>query len=160
MIPIITFEKLHPFAQIPKPALDNAAGLDVSCLMLTEQSNELTWRIPARDTRTFPTGLLVAPPVDHAVLVLSRSGLACKGVFVANAPGLIDPDYRGELQIILYNGSSDSFPIKSGWRIAQLLLLPVVRCQGVEGKVDTRETPRGASGFGSTGLGRVGVLGQ
>jgi dUTP pyrophosphatase len=85
--------------------------------------------------------------------VRPRSGLAFKhGVTVLNAPGTIDADYRGEVQVLLVNMGSEPFTITRGMRIAQVIVAPVIQVEPLEvEQVD--ETPRAAGGFGSTGLG-------
>lgn len=99
-----------------------------------------------------PTGLAVAIPDGHAGLVLPRSGLASKhGLTLANAPGLIDTGYRGELIVAVVNlDRTEAVTITKGERIAQLVIvaLPSV----VPGWVDALpDSDRGAGGFGSTG---------
>lgn len=108
--------------------------------------------------RMIPTGLVVArfaerPRMSTAILVCSRSGLATKGIFVANAPGVIDPDYRGEIKVILFNGSPEVHWVQHNDRIAQVLVMPVLSPDWKEAPYDLREdqTTRGAAGFGSTG---------
>ena len=82
-----------------------------------------------------------------------RSGLAFKhGVTVLNAPGTIDADYRGEVQVLLVNLGSEPFTVTRGMRIAQLVVAPVIQVEPVEVEL-VDETPRAAGGFGSTGLG-------
>lgn len=145
------FEKLSPLARLPIRQYPSDAGLDICACITGENNRPLTWSIPPRSARTIPTGLRICPPDGHAVFVLSRSGLAVAGVFVANAPGLIDPGYRGELKVILYNGSAETFYVKSGDRIAQLVPMPVVYCDVVEAKIE-KPSDRGVAGFGSTGV--------
>ncbi|MEC7297500.1 MAG: dUTP diphosphatase [Pseudomonadota bacterium] len=98
-----------------------------------------------------PTGLRMAIPEGYEVQVRPRSGLALKhGVTLANSPGTIDSDYRGELGVILVNLGDAPFEVVHGERIAQLVVAPVT--QGVFAVVeDLDETARGAGGFGSTG---------
>ncbi|MBY6165138.1 dUTP diphosphatase [Pseudooceanicola nitratireducens] len=100
-----------------------------------------------------PTGLRMAIPEGYEVQVRPRSGLALKhGVTLANSPGTIDSDYRGELGVILVNLGDAPFEVVHGERIAQLVVAPVT--QGVFAVVeDLDETARGAGGFGSTGRG-------
>jgi len=83
--------------------------------------------------------------------VRPRSGLALKhGILLANSPGTIDEDYRGEVQIIVLNAGTEAFTVERGMRIAQAVLAPVVRAAWREVS-DLPETSRGAGGFGSTG---------
>lgn len=100
-----------------------------------------------------PTGLRLAIPPGFEVQVRPRSGLALRhGVTLANSPGTIDSDYRGELGVILINLGESEFGITHGDRIAQMVVAPVVQAGFV---VDTslEDTSRGAGGFGSTGRG-------
>lgn len=98
------------------------------------------------------TGISIAIPSGFAGFVLPRSGLAIReGVTVANAPGLVDSGYRGELRVGLINHSESAFTIEAGDRIAQLVIMKVEEPEFVE--VETLDdTDRGAGGFGSTGL--------
>ena len=100
-----------------------------------------------------PTGVAVAIPPGMAGLVLPRSGLAIRhGISCVNAPGLVDPNYRGELRVILINHGSETFVADAGDRIAQLLVVPFVAPE----LVVVEELPaggddRGVNGFGSSG---------
>jgi len=98
-----------------------------------------------------PTGWRIALPVGFEAQVRPRSGLALRhGILIPNAPGTIDADYRGEIQVILMNAGTADFEIGRGDRIAQLVVAPVVRPDWVE--VDTLDvTDRGDGGFGHTG---------
>jgi dUTP pyrophosphatase len=99
-----------------------------------------------------PTGLMVALPAGHELQVRPRSGLALnQGVLVANAPGTVDEDYRGEIKVILLNAGAEPFAVVRGMRIAQAVLAPVTRILWREVAV-LDETARGAGGFGSTGV--------
>ena len=98
-----------------------------------------------------PTGIAIALPEGHEGQVRPRSGLAARhGLTVLNAPGTIDADYRGEVQVLLINLGSEAVSVTRGMRIAQLVVAPVARAQ-------LRELPaldatgRGEGGFGSTG---------
>ena len=98
-----------------------------------------------------PTGFAVGIPDGMVGLVCSRSGLALKkGIFVLNAPGIIDSDYRGMLGIVLANFSPEPFHIEFGDRIAQLVVTPFVGTQAEE-VIEIGNTERGAGGFGSSG---------
>lgn len=98
------------------------------------------------------TGLAIVIPPGHAGLVLPRSGLAARhGIALVNAPGLIDPGYRGELRVLLLNTDrSEAFEIEPGERIAQLLLVPFAAAEPVEVS-ELGESERGEGGFGSSG---------
>ena len=99
-----------------------------------------------------PTGLRLAVPLGYEVQIRPRSGLALKyGVTLANAPGTIDSDYRGELKVLLINHGGESFAIRRGDRVAQLVLAPVTRAAFTEVH-DLDDTARGSGGFGSTAL--------
>jgi dUTP pyrophosphatase len=100
-----------------------------------------------------PTGIAIALPVGFEAQVRPRSGLAAKsGITVANAPGTIDADYRGEVGVILVNLSNQPFRLSRGMRIAQLVVARHSRAVWREVSA-LDETARGAGGFGSTGVG-------
>ena len=102
-------------------------------------------------TAIIPTGIAVAIPKNYEIQIRPRSGLAVKkGISVLNTPGTIDSDYRGEIKIILINLSKKSFVVKSGDRIAQMILCPVAKGKLQEVK-NLPKTIRGKGGFGSTG---------
>ncbi len=97
------------------------------------------------------TGIAIAIPINYEIQIRPRSGLAAKkGISVLNTPGTIDSDYRGEIKIILINLSKKSFVVKSGDRVAQMILSPVAKGKLKEIKILPR-TMRGKGGFGSTG---------
>lgn len=150
MLQPLKFKKLYPEARLPTRGFPSDAAVDVFAFLLSREGRPNTKVIPPRTAETISTGLLIEPPAGYAVLVCSRSGLASKGVFVTNAPGIVDPDYRGELKVLLYNGSMENWYIKHEDRIAQLLLLPIVDFAPVVVEELTK-TPRGVGGFGSTG---------
>lgn len=142
----LRFVRLDARATIPQRAHDGDAGLDLSAL--ESGSLDPGERVHVR------TGLAVAIPGGCAGLVLPRSGLAGRhGVTVANAPGLIDSGYRGEIQVILVNlDPREPFSFAAGDRIAQLLVVRYADLDSVE--VDSlEETERGDRGFGSSGSG-------
>ncbi|PPE06902.1 dUTP diphosphatase [Holospora curviuscula] len=103
-------------------------------------------------TVTIPTGIAVAIPKGWEIQIRSRSGLAARqGIAVLNAPGTIDEDFRGEIQVILIHCGSTSFIIERGMRIAQAVLAPVVQAE-FEWVNTLPPTQRGEGGLGSTGL--------
>ena len=134
---------------LPRYETDGSAGADVRANFPDRQSVTLA----PGGRALIPTGLRMAIPTGFEVQVRPRSGLALKhGVTLANAPGTIDSDYRGELGVILINLGDEPFEVTHGERIAQILVAPVV--QGAFSVVDTLDdTARGAGGFGSTGRG-------
>ena len=144
----LAFRALPHFGDLPLPAYatDGAAGMDVVAAV----QDDLVLAPGARFA--VPTGLAMAVPAGHEVQVRPRSGLALRhGVTVANAPGTIDSDYRGELMVLLVNLGDADFTVSRGMRVAQLLLAPVTRA--VPRLVESLDdTVRGSGGFGSTGL--------
>ena len=124
----------------------NSAGMDLRAYL---PDGELV--IKPMQRTLVPTGLYMEIPVGYEGQVRPRSGLAIKsGITVLNSPGTIDADYRGEVKVILINLSDADFVIKSGDRIAQLV---IAKCEQMEiVKVETlSETERGSGGFGHTG---------
>lgn len=136
--------------QVPSYASAGAAGLDLIAAVDADQPLVLH----AGDRVRVPTGLKLAIPQGYEGQVRARSGLALNhGIIVPNAPGTIDCDYRGELQVILANISQQSFSIERGMRIAQLIFAAIAHVTWNVGPVGQLETQRGANGFGSSGLG-------
>ncbi len=143
--PIIQVKKLHKNAQVPKYMTTLAAGMDI-CALLDEDL------VLAHGERGLvPTGLAFAIPEGYEIQVRPRSGLAIKhGISLVNSPGTIDADYRGEVCIIMINHGSEDFIIKSGERIAQLVVAPVPQAS-LEVVDELNDTERGKGGFGHTG---------
>ncbi|MGB3867710.1 MAG: dUTP diphosphatase, partial [Xanthobacteraceae bacterium] len=107
--------------------------------------------LPPGGSRMVPTGLVVALPPGFEAQVRPRSGLAAKfGVTVLNAPGTVDADYRGEINVLLINHGDAPFTVRRGERIAQMVIAPVTRARLVPVS-DLSATARGSGGFGSTG---------
>ena len=103
------------------------------------------------ERRLIPTGIKVAIPVDLEIQIRPRSGLAAKeSIGVLNSPGTIDSDYRGEIKIILFNHGSKDFIINNGDRVAQMVLVPILKME-LEEVDNLPDTLRGEGGFGSTG---------
>ena len=132
--------------QLPDYATTESAGVDL--LAAIDQDIELG----PLERRIVPTGISIALPVGFEAQVRPRSGLAAKnGITVANAPGTIDADYRGEVGVILVNLGKEPFRISRGMRIAQLVVARHARAVWREvSRLD--QTARGAGGFGSTGV--------
>ncbi len=139
---------------LPAYETAGAAGMDLrACLPAAERASGRRLAPGARGL--VPTGLSIAVPEGFEAQVRPRSGLALRhGVTVANAPGTIDSDYRGEVGVILANLGDREFVIGHGDRIAQVIFAPVTRAEWrAVGQLD--ETSRGAGGFGSTGVGET-----
>lgn len=135
-------------SQFPLPAYETlgAAGMDVRA----------TESVPIypQETKLLKTGLFVGIPQGYEIQVRPRSGLSLKtGLRVANAPGTIDSDYRGEICIIMTNTGDMTAFVSEGDRIAQLVLAPVLQVEWdeVSDVINLGSTERGAGGFGSTG---------
>ena len=130
---------------LPQYETANAVGLDVRA------NTTEAIRLAPLERALVPTGLYVEIPEGYEIQVRPRSGLAAKyGMSVANAPGTIDPDYRGEIKVILVNLSNEVFELKPGERIAQLVVAQFTRIEW-ESVEQLSDTERGAGGFGSTG---------
>lgn len=143
--------KRHPDAKLPFRASEQAVGYDLSAFCLTETGRPNKLLIPPRSTRAVPTGLTIIPPSGYSIFIASRSGMAKeRSLFVTNAPGIIDPDYRGEIMVLLYNGGVESHYISHEERVGQMILLPYKPFSFYELK-ELDQTPRGEAGFGSTG---------
>lgn len=129
---------------LPSYATEGAAGLDLRAAV----GGRLV--LGPGERALVPTGLRFAVPAGFEAQVRPRSGLALRhGIVLPNSPGTIDSDYRGEVQVILWNAGPEPFAIERGDRIAQLVIAPVAHVELEESALD--ETPRGAGGFGSTG---------
>jgi dUTP pyrophosphatase len=141
--------RLPHAADLPLPAYqtERAAGLDLVAALPADAPV----KIGPGERVMIPTGIAVALPPGHEGQIRPRSGMALRdGVTVLNAPGTIDADYRGEIQVILINLGPESFEIRRGTRIAQMIIAPIVQARIVEsGSLDP--SGREGGGFGSTG---------
>jgi len=138
-------QRLDPDLPLPAQQHPDDAGYDL-------HAREDATLAPGGGRALVPTGLAVAIPAGYAGLVLPRSGLALKhGITCLNAPGLIDPLYRGELKVLLVNTDPEhEYTVRRGDRIAQLVIQAVQMVEWIEvDELDT--TVRDAFGFGSTG---------
>ena len=141
----ILIKKTNRKVITPKYKTDGSSGVDLSAFLDKEVV------IKPNSSDLIPTGLQVAIPEEFEIQIRPRSGLAAKeSIGVLNSPGTIDSDYRGELKIILFNHSNKDFIINNGDRIAQMVLVPIIKMEFEE--VDSLpDTVRGQGGFGSTG---------
>jgi len=148
-MPRLRVYKMRPDALVPSYETGGAAGLDLAACLDAPLVLE-----PGHVAR-IPTGLRIALPPGHEGQVRPRSGLAARhGITVLNAPGTVDEDYRGEVQVLLINHGAEAFTIAHGDRVAQLVIAPVTHAQveTVSEEASLGTTGRGQGGFGSTGV--------
>lgn len=159
---VLKVKVLRENVKMPKRGSDLASGLDVraySCYNPVEKKDiklesidgQYGWTIKPNETLIFKTGLVMACGEDEEIQVRPRSGMSCKTKLrIANTPGTIDADYRGEIGIIIDNiGTTEAF-VPYEERIAQIVVCPVIRPEIVEVE-ELDDTDRGANGYGSTG---------
>tara|TARA_B100000945_G_scaffold313434_1_gene309520 strand:+ start:266 stop:703 length:438 start_codon:yes stop_codon:yes gene_type:complete len=141
----VLVKKLNIKAELPKYKTEGSSGMDLMALI----ENPII--IKPQNSAIVPTGLSIAIPKDVEVQIRPRSGLAAKSnISVLNTPGTIDSDYRGEIKIILFNHGKEEFIINNNDRIAQMILMPVLKAEFEEVE-ELPKTLRGSGGFGSTG---------
>lgn len=143
---ILKIKKVRENAIIPKRATAGSAGMDLyACIDASIVMNP-------GDRVMVPTGIAIAlPDANQVALIFARSGLAVKkGINLSNSVGVIDSDYRGEVQVGLINQSRETYTLEAGERIAQLVVMPVCLPE-VQEVAELDDTERGAGGFGSTG---------
>ncbi len=141
----VLVKKLNPKVQLPTYKTEGSSGMDVMAFI------ENSVKIAPNSSALIPTGISIAIPSDVEIQIRPRSGLAAKSnISILNTPGTIDSDYRGELKVILFNHGSKEFIINNQDRIAQMILMPVLKID-FEEIDDLPETARGSGGFGSTG---------
>jgi dUTP pyrophosphatase len=139
---LVKFKRLRPCARLPERSTEGSAGFD---LYAAEHAV-----IQPGARMVVGSGWAAEFSSEWELQVRSRSGMARRGITVANAPGTVDSDYRGELAALLVNNSGGQYLIEPGDRIAQILFARVPQAVLIE--VDSlSETARGAAGFGSTG---------
>jgi len=133
----------HENYSVPEYKTEWASGAD-----LKANHNEV---LKPGEIKLIHTGIAVAVPEGYEMQIRPRSGLALKnGISLVNSPGTVDADYRGEVGVIMINLGKEDFIIKSGDRIAQAVICPVVQAEYMLVR-DLEETERGAGGYGSTG---------
>ena len=141
----VLVKKLEASVKLPLYKTSGASGMD----LMAHMDNSIELR--PGESCLVPTGLSFAFPEEYEIQIRPRSGLAAKNnISVLNTPGTIDSDYRGEIKVILFNHGKKNFKINNNDRIAQMVLVPVIKMDLEE----TNELPdsiRGAGGFGSTG---------
>ncbi len=146
-VKIKTLDHYDASFELPFYATDGAAGADVRAC-IPEKKNII---VKPGERLLVPTGLSMEIPLGYEVQVRPRSGLSLKSpLMIVNAPGTIDCDYRGEVNIIVGNFGKEDYVIEHGLRVAQLVVAPIVQARYVMTKT-LNETARGTGGFGSTG---------
>ena len=144
----IKFQRLAHANDLPLPsyATEGAVGIDIAAAIDRPKC------LQPGTIMVIPSGFAMEMPVGYEAQIRPRSGLALKhGITVANAPGTIDSDYRGEIAVILLNISNRDFTITRGMRIAQMVFAAVTKINLIEVD-DLDDTDRASGGFGSTGL--------
>ena len=141
----VLIKRLDPAVKLPIYKTHGASGMDLIAF-INKPIN-----IKPKTSSLIPTGLSVAFSKDYEIQIRPRSGLAAKNnISVLNTPGTIDSDYRGEIKVILFNHGSNDFLINNKDRIAQMILMPIVKAEFEEVE-NLPKTLRGSGGFGSTG---------
>ena len=141
----VLIKKLNSKVQLPKYKTDGSSGMDLMAF------TESPINIRPQESALIPTGITIAIPEDTEIQIRPRSGLAAKSnISVLNTPGTIDSDYRGEIKIILFNHGKEEFIINNNDRVAQMILMPIVKAEFEEIE-DLPKSLRGSGGFGSTG---------
>jgi len=141
----VLIKKLNSKVQLPKYKTDGSSGMDLMAF------TESPINIRPQESALIPTGITIAIPEDTEIQIRPRSGLAAKSnISVLNTPGTIDSDYRGEIKIILFNHGKEEFIINNNDRVAQMILMPIIKAE-LEEVEDLPKSLRGSGGFGSTG---------
>ncbi len=145
-------EHFDPALPLPTYESAGAAGMDLRA-SLHPDDRALGIKLPSQARVLVPTGLAMAIPPGFEGQIRPRSGLAARhGITQLNSPGTVDSDYRGEIMVLMINLGAETFVIRHGERIAQMVIAPVVQAAMV--RIDALPgTKRGAGGFGSTGVG-------
>jgi len=143
---VLKFQKLHNTVEIPKYETVGASGMDVRAFIDSDIE------LKPMERKLIPTGFKMEIPVGYEAQIRPRSGLSIKnGISLINCTGTIDADYRGEVKVPLVNLSTETFTVKNGDRIAQMVIAPVIQPK-IEIVDELSETKRQEGGFGSTGV--------
>ena len=141
----ILIKRLSKEVSLPRYETSGSSGMDLAAYI----NNSIN--LESGKSQIIPTGISVAIPEGFEIQIRPRSGLAAKNkISVLNTPGTIDADYRGEIKVILINLSNKTFVIEKGFRIAQMVVCPIIQAK-LEEVDELNETIRGEDGFGSTG---------
>ncbi len=137
---IIQVKRIHESAKLPRYSHKGDAGLDLF--------SSIDCVLEGRSVKPVPTGIQIAIPEGFVGLIWDKSGLSLQGVH--RLAGVIDSGYRGEVKVVMVNLARETFSIKKGMKIAQILIQPITKVKVQEVKT-LEETDRGEGGFGSTG---------
>ena len=141
----ILVKKLNSRVKLPSYKTKGSSGMDLMAFLNEPIS------INPQTSKLIPTGISIAIPENTEVQIRPRSGLAAKNnISILNTPGTIDSDYRGELKVILYNHGENEFIVNNEDRIAQMVIVPIIKATFEEVE-NLPKTIRGDGGFGSTG---------
>ena len=141
----VLVKKLEPSVKLPSYKTNGASGMDLMAYI------DKSIKLKPGESCLVPTGLSVAFPKEYEIQIRPRSGLAAKNnISILNTPGTIDSDYRGEIKVILFNHGKKNFKINNNDRIAQMILIPVIKIE-LEETSELPDSLRGTDGFGSTG---------
>lgn len=141
----VGFHKLHPHVEMPSRQTPGSAGYDVKACL------DAPAVLMPGERKAIATGIRVEIPAGFVLSVRPRSGLAINhGITMINSPGTIDPDFRGEIKVLMVNLGAEPFTINHGDRIAQILLEKCFEIDWAETD-ELEQTTRGENGFGSTG---------
>ena len=145
----VLVKKLNPKVELPSYKTEGSSGMDLRAF------TDKPVKINPYTSVLISTGLSVAIPKDVEIQIRPRSGLAINSnISVLNTPGTIDSDYRGEIKVILFNHSNKEFIVNNNDRIAQMVLVPVLKVDFDEVN-NLPESVRGSGGFGSTGKWKI-----
>ncbi len=145
----VLLKKLDPEVILPSYKTKGSSGMDLMAFL------KEPIRILPKTSCLIPTGISIAIPEDVEIQIRPRSGLAAKSnISVLNTPGTIDSDYRGELKIILFNHGKKDFIVNNNDRVAQMVLMPVLKIDFEEVN-ELPDSIRGSGGFGSTGKWKI-----
>ena len=141
----VRFRRIRAGALLPRYMTEGAAGMDLAF------AGDAPLAIAPGQRVAVPIGFAMEMPAGFEAQIRPRSGLALRhGLTVANAPGTIDSDYRGEIQVLLVNLGIEPVTISPGDRVAQMIIAPVVRAE-IQETTELAGSARGAGGFGHTG---------
>ena len=151
-IALALLDHFDPLLALPCYETAGAAGMDLRASLHADDRAEGI-RLPSGGRVLVPTGLAMAIPPGFEGQIRPRSGLAARhGLTQLNSPGTVDSDYRGEIMVLMINHGAETYLVRHGERIAQMVIAPVVQAAMV--RVDALPgSERGAGGFGSTGVG-------